>query len=96
MGKNKPAHEIKLGCIRATIWDNGVRDGESSYTAQVTRSYKADNGWKETTSLRREDLPVAVKAMDMAYGWMWRRNAVTTSSAQAVIDRAVAASRRRA
>ena len=70
MGKKQPAHEIKLGKIRVTIWTNDTEDQDLRFTADVTRLYKTGNRWKETTTLKRHDLPIAMKAIDMAYTWM--------------------------
>ena len=73
MGKKQPAHEIKLGKIRVTIWANETEDHDVWFNAVVTRLYKSGNTWKETTTLKHDDLPVAMKAIDMAYTWIWRK-----------------------
>ncbi len=73
MGKKQPAHEIKLGKIRATIWANETEDQDVWSNATISRLYKNGEGWRETNTLRRDDLPVAMKAIDMAYTWMWRK-----------------------
>ena len=72
MGQTKPAHEIKLGKIRATIWANDSEDG-IWFSVSVARSYKVDSNWKESTSFSRDDLPIAVKALELAYSWIWRK-----------------------
>ena len=73
MGTQQPAHEIKLGKIKATIWANETEDHAVWFNAIVTRLYKNGAGWKETQALRRDDLPIAIKAMDMAYSWIWKK-----------------------
>jgi hypothetical protein len=73
MGKKQPAHEIKLGKIRVTIWANETEDHEVWFNATVSRLYKTGNVWKETNTLGRDDLPIAMKAIDMAYAWIWRK-----------------------
>ena len=72
MGNAKPAHEIKLGRIRATIWANDSEDG-LWFSVSVARLYKVDSRWKESTSFSRDDIPIAVKAMELAYSWIWRK-----------------------
>jgi hypothetical protein len=72
MGKKQPAHEIKLGKIRVTIWANETEDHDVWFNAVISRLYKAGNTWKETTTLGHDDLPVAMKAIDMAYTWILR------------------------
>ena len=73
MGKNKPAHEIKLGRIRAAIWENRTEDKGVWFNVTLSRLYKDGDTWKDTASFRRDDLPIVNKAIDMAYGWIWRR-----------------------
>ena len=73
MGKTQPAHEIKLGKIRATIWANDSEDKGLWFSVSVTRSYKVDTRWKDSTSFSRDDLPIVVKALELAYGWIWRK-----------------------
>ncbi len=73
MGKKQPAHEIKLGKIKVTIWANESEDHDVWFNAVVSRLYKTGNTWKETTTLGHDDLPVAMKAIDMAYTWIWRK-----------------------
>ena len=73
MGKKQPAHEIKLGKIRVTIWANETEDHDVGFNAVVTRLYKHGDTWKETTTLKHDDLPIAMKGIDMAYTWIWRK-----------------------
>ena len=74
MGKKQPAHEVKLGRIRVTVWANETEDHDVWFNAVVTRLYKSGNSWKETTTLRHDDMPVAMKAIDMAYTWIWAKH----------------------
>ena len=73
MGTKQPAHEVRLGRIRATIWANETKDHEAWFNVTISRLYKSDNTWKDTATFRRDDLPIVVKALDMAYGWIWRK-----------------------
>lgn len=70
MAQKKPAHEIRLGRIRATIWANET-DQDVWFNVTITRLYNDGESWKDTTNLRRDDLPIAAKACDMAYAWIW-------------------------
>ena len=69
----KPAHEIKLGKIRVTIWANETEDHDVWFNAVVSRLYKNGNTWKDTTTLGHDDLLVAMKAIDLAYTWIYRK-----------------------
>ena len=73
MGKQRPAHEIKLGKIRVAIWANETEDHKVWFNAVVTRLYKSGDSWKEISSFRRDDMPVAMKALDMAWSWIWQK-----------------------
>jgi hypothetical protein len=71
MASKKPAHEVRLGRIRAAIWLNQSEDEDVWFNVTLTRLYREGNQWKDSTSFRKDDLPVASKALDMAYAWIW-------------------------
>ena len=73
MGKKRPTHEIKLGRIRAAIWANESKQDKLRFNVSVTRLYKENDEWKDTSYFGRDDLPIVNKAIDMAYGWILRR-----------------------
>ena len=68
---NRPAHEITLGRIRATIWANRSKRDDVWYSVSISRSYRDGEVWKETTSFGRDDLPLVSKAAELAYAWIW-------------------------
>ena len=70
MGKRKPAHEIRLGRIRAALCANQTEKNETWFSVTVARLYNDGTGWKDSSSFRRDDLPVVAKVMDMAYSWI--------------------------
>ena len=73
---NKPVHQIRLSAIRAAIWLNrSRRTGESWFTVTVTRSYRDKEELKDTTTFRRDDLPIVSKVLEMAYTWIWEQSA---------------------
>ncbi|MGA2254518.1 MAG: hypothetical protein ABSG53_07650 [Thermoguttaceae bacterium] len=74
--KLKPAHEIRLGRIRAVIWANHADSREVWFNVTVSRLYKDGEQWKDTTSFGRDDLPIVAKVADMAYAWIWGQDAV--------------------
>jgi len=70
----KPVKKIKLGEIQASIWvhENGQR--RKRFTVAVTRRYQnKDGNWVDSEFFDHSDLPVVSKAMDFAYGWIWKR-----------------------
>lgn len=72
MTKQKPAHEIRLGRIKATIWENETEQG-TRYNVTVNRLYKDGDEWKQTASFGREDLPLVAKVVDMAHSWTYEQ-----------------------
>ena len=69
--KKKPFHRVRLGNITAAIWDNKTKDGRLWFNVTVERSYMDGDQWKDTSTFRRDDLPILAKAVDMAYAWLW-------------------------
>jgi hypothetical protein len=68
----KPIHEIRMGRIKAAIWqnetDNGIR-----YNVTVGRLYKDGESWKQTESFGRDDLPVLAKVADQAHTFIFQK-----------------------
>lgn len=54
---NKPAKTFSLGRVRASVWENFSKEGESFYTVSFERSYKDSDGkWHNTNSYGVKDL----------------------------------------
>lgn len=68
--RERPAHEVKVGAVRATVWQNAGANG-SWYSVTLSRLYKDDQDqWKDATSFGREDLLAVAKAADLAHTWV--------------------------
>ncbi|MES2659507.1 MAG: hypothetical protein V4689_12890 [Verrucomicrobiota bacterium] len=83
--KNKPAHEIRLGTIKATIWKQ-EKDGFTRYNINFSRSYLVEGQWKTSDSYGRDDLPRVIKCADLAYEWIFQQSGIAATdqeSAQA-------------
>lgn len=52
---NKPAHEIRLGSIRATVWMNKTEKGPM-YNTTLERNYRDGEEWRSSDSFGRDDL----------------------------------------
>lgn len=66
----RPASEIRLGRIKAAIWENAAKTPEGRTTSSVTvnKLYRTNTGgWQTTTSFDRDDLPVLMKVLDKVY-----------------------------
>ena len=70
--KQKPAHEIRLGRIKATIWENETENG-TRHNVTVSRIYKDGEEWKQSGSFGRDDLPLVAKVVDLAHSWIYEQ-----------------------
>jgi hypothetical protein len=78
-GKNRPVHELRLGRIRAAIWQNETENGPR-HNVTITRLYKDGEDWKDSTSFGRDDLPLVAKICDQAHTWIFTQAAERSSS----------------
>jgi hypothetical protein len=65
----KPVHEIRLGRIRAAIWENDTKNGVM-HNVTLSRLYKDSDDWKDSTSFGRDDLLLIAKVCDQAHTWI--------------------------
>ena len=70
--KQKPVHEIRLGRIKAAIWENETDNG-TRHNVTISRLYKDGDQWKQTTSFGREDLPLVAKVADLVHTWIYEQ-----------------------
>ena len=68
-----PIHKIRFGTIKAAIWENETKVGVR-HSVTITRLYKDGDNWEETTSLGRDDLLIAAKAIDQAHTWIFEHS----------------------
>ncbi len=65
----KPVHEVRIGRIKASIWENETEHG-SRHNVVIKRLYKEGDAWKSTESFGRDDLPLVQKIADWAHTWI--------------------------
>lgn len=70
---NKPVHEIRLGRIKAAIWENESKDGIVRHNAKLTRLYKDGDEWKDSDSFGRDDLLLVAKVANLANTWIYEQ-----------------------
>ena len=58
--KQKPVHEVRVGGVKAAIWENPTDNGVR-HNVTFERLYKSDDDWKQTQSSGRDDLLVLAK-----------------------------------
>ncbi len=69
--KARPVHEVRIGRIRAAIWENETQNG-MRHNVTFSRLYKDDDDkWKDSSSFGRDDLPVLAKVVDRAHTWIY-------------------------
>ena len=67
----KPVHEVRMGRVRAAIWENETING-TMHNVTLTRLYKDDkDNWADSTSFGRDDLPLLAKVADQAHTWIF-------------------------
>ncbi len=65
-----PVHEIRLGLVKCHIWRAMTKAGRRHHVT-LCRLYRNGDVWKESLQLGRDDLPRAVKALDVAHTWIF-------------------------
>lgn len=73
---NRPVHEVRLGRIRAAIWENGTRNG-TRHNVTLSRIYKDGEQWKDSATFGRDDLPLLAKVSDLAHSWIFENQKQT-------------------
>jgi hypothetical protein len=66
---NKPAHEIRINGVRATIWKNDTEKGPR-YNTTFARSYLDGKEWKTSDAFGRDDLLVVAHIATECYRWI--------------------------
>ena len=70
MSNQRPVHEIRLGRIKAAVWENQSQNG-ARHNVTIRRIYKDGDNWKQSDSFGREDLPLVMKVADLAHSWIF-------------------------
>ncbi|MEZ6120120.1 MAG: hypothetical protein R3C28_26610 [Pirellulaceae bacterium] len=90
MSNTRPVHEIRCGSMKAAIWLNESNGNGSQYNVTLNRLYrlppdertKNDNGWRQTSSLRRDDLLIAGEVLRQAFGWICQQAQPSADSSE--------------
>lgn len=80
--KQKPVHQIRLGRIKAAIWQNETENG-IRHNVTITRLYRDGEKWKDTSSFGRDDLPLVAKVSDLAHSWIFEQAAQASGNGDA-------------
>jgi hypothetical protein len=71
-GANKPVYSIRKHSLKATIWRNQSRNGPI-FNVVLSRTFKSDEEFRDTTSLGFDDLANAAKLLLDAESWITNR-----------------------
>jgi len=72
--KERPAHEVRIGAIKAAIWRNDTGNGVR-FNVTFSRLYKDkdQDQWASTSSFGRDDLLLVAKVADTAHTWIFEQ-----------------------
>lgn len=70
--KVRPVHEVRLGRIRAAVWENETQNG-TRHNVTLSRLYKDGDQWKDSASFGRDDLPLVMKVADLVHTWIFQQ-----------------------
>lgn len=80
--KTKPVNEIRIGNIKAAIWQNKTEHGVR-HNVTFSRSFKDGDQWKNSDSFGRDDLPRLILAAQKAYEGLFQIRDEQTDEAEA-------------
>ncbi len=69
MTKTKPIQELRLGRVKAAIFQNSTKAGVR-YSVNFSRLYKKDDTWNRSSSFGRDDLPLLAKLADQVHTFL--------------------------
>jgi hypothetical protein len=74
--KTKPAQQFRLRGLAVSIFANKSKDRDVPfYKCSMQKTYKDGKEFRTTTSLGRDDLPVALLLLKRAWVWILEREA---------------------
>jgi hypothetical protein len=75
----RPVHEIRMGRVRAAIWENDTQNG-TRHNVTFSRLYRDGDQWKDSSSFGRDDLPLLVKVADEVHSWIYQQGQSRTDA----------------
>jgi len=68
---SSPIKKFSAGGIQVAIWENEGKDGRTFNSVSFDRRYKDDKDeWKSTNSLKTNDIPKAIIALQKSYEYL--------------------------
>jgi len=69
MKRQIPIHELQLGSVRATIWEESSYDGPK-HRISISRALRGGGPSHGIDRFEPEDLPVIAEIVDLAHLWI--------------------------
>lgn len=80
---NRPVHEIRMGGVKASIWQNETRSGGCFFAASFHTLYRDTEGvWKRSSSFGREDLLLLAKVANEVHSYMLLQSVASPDEAE--------------
>ncbi len=68
MANQRPTATVRIGAVKAAIWENRKEGERTRYNVTLSKRYRdAEGQWKTTHSFGRNDLIVIAKVADQAH-----------------------------
>lgn len=88
---SSPVKKFSVGGVQAAVWENEGKEGNTYYSVSFDRRYKDNNDeWKSTTSLKANDLPKAILALQKAYEFISLKEMESETGQERMLAEAVA------
>lgn len=74
MSNNQPFDTIRVGRIKATVWENENQQGGIFHSVTLARNFRDENNqWQETNTFSVDDMPRVRMASDKAFDSIYER-----------------------
>lgn len=78
-----PIKKFSVGGVQVAIWENEGKEGVQFNSVSFDRRYKDKEGnWQSTNSLKMNDLPKAILALQKAYEYLALKEPSTIAIAE--------------
>ncbi len=75
--QKSPIASFSSGAIKVSVWENESKEGRKYATVSINKRYKAGDDWKSTNSMRLDEIPKAVLALQKAYEYLLLKDFVS-------------------
>ena len=81
--RKPPIYTVRIGNIKATVWENQSTTGKTFHTTSLTRSYRDEQEqWHESSAFYPDDLPKIELASRKSFEFIYARAAERQQSNQ--------------